>query len=234
LWLQQYNPKDGGGDNNVSDSSCDKTLRFEKRGFASRRFITGLSYRIKFDLKTRHDGFVMMIGEPATLEKPRSPFMSIWVMQGHFMVACNGSVNMVHMKSANIVADNEWHTYEVIRDKRDMVVKIDDFLEMSTITSAFVDDVIPEDLLYIGGRPNEEMANGIIGITACIRNIELNNEKGLPLNITGIVGDKCHDKSHSPKKYNDAAARIVDHRTRPFKINRESLTSDRNPTAVDI
>jgi hypothetical protein len=152
-------------------------------------FKSGSSYSIKFDLKCGKPVFLWKMGKAGTRESPEYLLMYASLnRQGNVRFYQNSSVtkNTLSLDSTESVMDNRWHTIEIIRHEDTWTMKIDGTVSVSK-TSQVKMEVVPDDILYIGGTQSGD----VYPMIGCIRNMVLNGEAKNQFVTVGTVDAAC-------------------------------------------
>lgn len=170
-------------------------LNFNHTGFVTveTAVASKFTFDIFFELKMKKNGFIMMLGDPATTENPKQPFLSVWVTNGTVMIVSNNAEGYTKAVSKKAVLDGNWHTVHFARKDDKLILRVDSEPDVIVTTSATPADIIPLSTFYIGGRPFAEAAtkNGIIGMEGCVRNLSLDGRRISTFELFGHVETKC-------------------------------------------
>lgn len=171
-------------------------MAFDKTSYATGDIVPPLklTYTLKFDIKLNENGLICMIGGPARITNPYEAFLAIWLNDGKLLIVCNGLSGIARINSKHPIADGSWHKIRLERDKTVLKLIIDDNAEELVPVGESVSDIIAADVIYFGGRPvNGERGvnDGVLGISACIKMVELNDTALDKIKLFGNVKTTC-------------------------------------------
>ncbi len=166
------------------DNACYVTI--------DRKSPIALTYSLRFDIRSTSNGLIFMMGGPATIDNPTNPFVSVWLDDGAIVVVTNGSIGLKRMiSSKNRLNDDAWHTVSIIRTLNSVNLSVDGVMDQPMTIGSELIDVIDSPTMYLGGRPIDGENLKVLGISACIKNIIVNDFAVQSFKAVGRVKTEC-------------------------------------------